>query len=64
MVIRYYTYQPYNVISYFYTFNMGNEDSAKLVGRSMTVKGFPASVSETRLLSSLNVCGNSEWILL
>lgn len=39
---------------------MGNEDNAKLVGRSMTVKGFPASVNEARLLSSLNVCGNSE----
>jgi len=39
---------------------MGNEDSAKLVARSMTVKGFPASVNEARLLSSLKVCGNNE----
>lgn len=39
---------------------MGNEDIAKLVARSMTVKGFPASVNETRLLSSLKVCGNRE----
>lgn len=43
-----------------YTFNIGSEDRAKLVDRSMTVKGFPAKVNEARLLSSLKVCGNSE----
>lgn len=48
------------MINYIYTFNIGNEVNAKLVGRSITVKGFPARVNEARLLSSLKTCGKSE----